>query len=102
MAANERKAREDASSDLRVAVNNAYGFLKGMESIASFYSVTFEEMVQKQTDRLTGKNLGGRAEIDRINKVKEDLVGAIQAIKSIPQDQTYSQEDNNAKGVNTA
>lgn len=101
MATAERKSQEDKTSSLRTAVNNAYGFLKGMESVSTFHSVTFEEMVQKQTDRLTGKNLGGRSELERIAKIKDDLTGAIDAIKQVPQDQFYNRESNDAEGVNT-
>jgi len=99
--ATERAAREDAATNLRVAVNNAYGFLKGAEATTTFQSVTFEEMVQRQTDRLEGKNGSGRSEIERITKFRDDLVGAIGAIKNTPQDQFYSQESNDAQGVNT-
>ena len=59
MAANERASREDLTSNLRVSVNNAYGFLKGSENTTSFRAVTFEEMVQRQLDRLTGANASG-------------------------------------------
>ena len=101
MAANERKSREDLTSNLRVSVNNAYGFLKGMENVASFYAVTFEEMVQRQNDRLTGKNAGGRSEAERLKKMRDDLVGTVSTIKNIPQDQFYSEAENAQNSTNT-
>jgi hypothetical protein len=97
----DRKLQEDANTNIRVSVDNAYGFIKGMETTTSFYAVTFEEMVQQQMDRLTGNNLGGRSAIERMTKIRNELTGAIQAIKSIPPDQMFSQEDNNATCVNT-
>lgn len=100
VAANERKSREDLTSNLRVSVNNAYGFLKGNESLTSFRSVTFEEMVQRQLDRLTGKNAAGRSETERLKKMRDDLVGTVTTIKNIPQDQFYSEAENNAEAVN--
>ena len=102
MPTNDRKLQEDANTNIRVSVDNAYGFIKGMEMTTGFQTVTFEEMVQQQMDRLTGKNLGGRSAIEQITKIRNDLVGAIQAIKSIPADQLFSEEQNNATSVNTA
>ena len=101
MPTNDRKLQEDANTNIRVSIDNAYGFIKGMETTTSFYAVTFEEMVQQQMDRLTGKNMRGGSTIERMTKIRNDMTGAIQAIKSIPQDQMFSQEDNNATSVNT-
>jgi len=93
MATAEQKSQQEATTNLRVALNNAYGFLKGAENTSSFYAVTFEEMVQKQNDRLTGKNLGGRAELDRIAKVRDELTATVNAIKNVPQDVRYDKNE---------
>jgi hypothetical protein len=104
MADDASKAPDDLASSLRVAINNAYGFIKGAEETSGFYAVTFEEVLQRQNDRLTGKNLCGRSEIDRVGKIKSDLISAIEAIKRIPRDRFYYRDGDNddGKGVNTA
>ena len=95
MATKEQQAQEDLTANMRLAVNNAYGFIKGMENAASFYVVTFEEMMQQQMDRLNGTNVGGKSAKSRIKTVKDDLVSNINAIKNIPQDQIYGDDPKN-------
>jgi len=96
---NEQKSREDTTATLRETVNNAYGYLKGSENTDSFQAVTFEEMMQRQLDSITGKNGSGSSEMQRIQKVQADLVSCVDTIKNTAQDKFP--KDPNAKAVNT-
>jgi hypothetical protein len=97
MASSEEVEAKLAQS--RVAINNAYAFLKGTESVNSFDAVTFEEMMQKHLDRLEGKN-GQRSIAEHIAKVCSDLSAAINIIKGVPADQQATQGEKDA-GVNS-
>lgn len=99
MAENENASREQKTSNLRVAVNNAYAFLKGAESLQGFQALTFEELVQRQIEQLVGGVGVDRSEIERVRSFKKNLLGAIAAIKQVSQDQPAGGD--NATSVNT-
>lgn len=100
-AATDKKDREAATQNLRLAINNAYAFIKGCEATSSFVATSFEELMQKQMDRLQGKNLSGRSAPDRIQSFRDNLTSAINQIKSSASDQFNYPDQNNANSVNT-
>lgn len=85
MATQKPPLNDDLSLQLRVAVNNAYAFVKGQEITQSFSSVTWEDLAAAQVQRISGKATPTRPSvIARIQKVESDIVSAAQKIKQIP------------------
>jgi len=92
---------DDLSLQLRVAVNNAYAYVRGQESVQSFLAVTFEDLAAQQIQRLSGKGTPTRPNyIDRIKKVEQDIVNAAQKIKQLPPDAFLPPDE--SKDVNTS
>jgi hypothetical protein len=91
---------QDLSLQLRVAVNNAYAYVKGQESTQSFLAVTFEDLAAAQVQRLSGKGTTTRPNfIDRIKKVEADIVSAAKQIKQLPPEAFLPPDDQ--RDVNT-
>lgn len=78
---------EDLSSQLRRSVASAYAFVQGQETAESFSAVTFEELLDRQIERIEGPGTDIRPNIlDRIRKVKEEVLSAVEEIKRQPDD----------------
>jgi hypothetical protein len=86
-AKNAEDAKEELADQLRRSVANAYAFVKGQEMTESFSALTFEELLDKQIERIEGPGTDIRPNVlDRIRKVKADLIAAVVSIKSQPDD----------------
>jgi hypothetical protein len=82
---NEEDAKEELSDQLRRSVANAYAFVQGQETTESFSALTFEEVLDAQIERIEGPGTDIRPNVlDRIRKVKSDMLEAVAAIKAQP------------------
>jgi len=83
--ANDDEAKEELSDQLRRSVASAYAFVQGQETTESFSALTFEECLDAQIQRIEGPGTDIRPNVlDRIKKVKEDILSAISQIKQLP------------------
>lgn len=95
----EQAKQQEQNLELRRAVNNAYAFVEGQKLVQSFSAVTFEELMDKQIERLVGASTTAKPnEIDRINKTENELIAAVQNVKKLPDDAFKKGDD---KNVNT-
>lgn len=91
---------EDLAFRLRRVVSNAYAFVRGRETVASFSAITFEDLAQAQIDRLSGKGTPTRPNaITRVKNIESDLVAAAERIKQTPPDAFLTPDE--GKDVNT-
>jgi len=78
-------AKEELADQLRRSVANAYAFVRGQETTETFLSITFEELLDQQIERIEGPGTDIRPNVlDRIQKVKQDMLSAISEIKRQP------------------
>lgn len=85
---------DDLSLQLRISLNNAYAFVRGQESTQSFLAVTFEDLAAQQIQRLSGKGTSTRSNyINRIKKIEQDVLSAVEKIKQIPPEAFRSPSD---------
>lgn len=81
----EEAQQQEQNLQLREALNNAYGFIEGQKSVQTFSTVTFEELMDQQIERLVGADTDSRPNVfNRITKIKESVVKAVTSIKSLP------------------
>ncbi len=76
----------------RVDISNAYAFIKGSEAQDSLAALTFDEMMQRQVDRLEGKD-GGRSAIERITEIENRLNAVVEQAKE-QEESDVDAEDN--------
>jgi CRISPR/Cas system CSM-associated protein Csm2 small subunit len=89
----EQAQQQEQNLQLREALNNAYGFIEGQRSIQTFSTVTFEELMDQQIERLVGADTDSRPNaFNRITKIKESVVKAVQKIKELP-DNAFAESD---------
>lgn len=75
----------DLALKLREVISNAYGFVRGSETVSSFSAITFEDLAQQQLDRLTGKGTATRPNLlARTQRIEADLVAIADRIKQTP------------------
>lgn len=81
----EAAQQQEQNLQLREALNNAYGFIEGQKSVQTFSTITFEELMDQQIERLVGADTDSRPNVfNRITKIKESVVKAVENIKSLP------------------
>lgn len=84
---NEQDQKQDLTDQLKRSVSNAYAFVVGQQTTESFSAVTFEELLDRQIERIEGPGTALRPNVlDRIDKVKSDMLAAIEEIKKQPDD----------------
>ncbi len=97
----EAAKQQEQNLELRRAVGNAYAFVEGQKLVQTFSAVTFEELLDKQIERIEGATTTQKPnELDRITRTEEDLLAAVQKIKSLPDDAFNKTSEDH--GVNTA
>ena len=70
---------------LRAALGSAYAALEGSKFTSSAAAFSFEEAVSQQLQRLEDPGTTLRpSELERIDKVEQDLLKAVEEIKKIP------------------
>ncbi len=85
-------AREGTSLDLnfelRRVLSTALAAVQGRQTTESFYAVTYEELADQQIERIEGKGTEARPnEIERIDRIEQDLLSAVEQIRGIPPEQ---------------
>jgi hypothetical protein len=84
---NAEDQKQDLSDQMREAVAAAYAFVQGQENTETFSSITFEEALDKQIATLEGPGTDIRpCVLDRIKRVREELLAAVENIKKQPAD----------------
>ena len=80
---NEEAKIADRNFEFRRILNNAYAFVQGELSNQSFSALTYEELADQQIERIDGKGTESRpTELERLNKIEQDLLKVVDAIKS--------------------
>ncbi len=93
-------AQQEQNLELRRAINDAYAFVEGQKLVQSFSSISFEELLDQQIERIEGASSTRRPnEIDRITRVEQDIIAAVEKIKKMPDDAFKKTPEEN--GVNT-
>lgn len=85
----ERTAAEEQRETLqqfREVVGNAVGFLRSAEISHSFTSVGLEELIDQRIERIEAPAGTRTGHLARLEKIKLDFDGAIEAIKQTPPD----------------
>jgi hypothetical protein len=86
--------------DLRVALSDAYAAVEGYKAVQSFSAITFEDLLALQIQRISGPDTQSRPnELERIQKVLNDLTQAVAKIKAMPPE-SFADADP-TKDVNT-
>jgi len=97
--ADEDKAQAQ-NIELRIALNDAYGFVEGSKFTQAATAVTFEELMDQQIELISGTDTITRPNsLHRIDKIENAVVQAVAKIKSMP-DNAFVDADN-TKDVNT-
>lgn len=99
VAQNADDQKQELSDQLRESVAAAYAFVRGQETTESFSSITFEEVLDRQISSLEGSGSDIRPSVlERIQKVKEDILAAVENIKAQPDD-FFKRHDNRNDAV---
>lgn len=81
----EEREKQAAQMKLRRALDDAYGSLEGQRTTQSFLAFSFEEAMSNQIERISGASSRLRPnELDRVERIRSNLVTAVEAIKKIP------------------
>lgn len=97
---NDSSKRQNENIAIRRALSDAYAFVEGQKLVQSFSSLTFEELLDQQIERIEGVSTVTRPnEIERISRIEVDVVAAVQKIKQLPDDAFRKTENTN--NVNT-
>lgn len=85
MSNEEEKKVDELNFELRQNINDAYAFVEGAKNTQTVATVTFEDLMDQQIERLVGKDTTARPNpLHRIDKVVEQLTSTIAKIKSLP------------------
>lgn len=92
MASSQQDSREGASlnlnEELRRVLNQSLGAVQGRQTTESFFALTYEELADQQIERISGKGTATRPnELERVNRVEQDLLNAAAQIRNIPPEQ---------------
>lgn len=91
---------DDLALRMRQVVSDAYAFVRGRETVASFSATTFEDLAQQQITRLTGRGTDTRPNsIARVQKIQSEIENFAVQIKNTPPDAFLPPDSN--KDVNT-
>jgi hypothetical protein len=78
---------DDLNQQLRQDINDAYAFVEGSKTTQTFASLTFEDLMDAQIQRLTGPDTPQRPNpLNRIAAIATRTVDAVSKIKQLPPD----------------
>lgn len=98
--AREEEKTQSLNLELRTALNDAYAAVEGAKSVQTFSAVTFEDLADQQIERIAGATSPARPnELDRITRTVNNVVAAVEKIKSLPPEAFARKDD--TKDVNT-
>lgn len=88
----QQDSREGASlnlnEELRRVLNQSLGAVQGRQTTESFFALTYEELADQQIERISGQGTATRPnELERVNRVEQDLLNAVAQIRNIPPEQ---------------
>lgn len=104
MADDQKKRQDDEvqsmNLELRTALNDAYAAVEGAKAVQTFSAITYEDLVDQQIERISGASTQARPnELERVDRVVNNVVAAVAKIKSLPDDAFAKKDDK--KDVNT-
>jgi hypothetical protein len=100
MGKGEDQKGDELNFELRKNINDAYAFVEGAKSTQTFATVTFEDLMDQQIERLVGKDTDARPNpLHRIDKVEQNLKSSVAKIKSLPPEAFVLRDKNDS--VNT-
>jgi hypothetical protein len=87
MAENASKKQTLLKMQMREILGNAYSFVRGRQYTQTISNITYEELLDKAIDRIEGTQ--GRSDVrgtilDRIKKIKNEIVSAVDTVKKQP------------------
>ena len=76
---------DDLNQELRQEINDAYAFVQGSKTTQMYSSITFEDLMDAQIQRLTGPDTPQRPNpLNRIAAIASRTVDAVAKIKQLP------------------
>jgi hypothetical protein len=80
-----REKEEDTQTQrLRGALNDAYAFVLGQQSVRSFAAYTFEDALDAQIERIDGTSTAIRPnELERVERIREKVVAAAAEVEEL-------------------
>lgn len=76
---------DDLNFELRQNINDAYAFVESSKNTQTLATVTFEDLMDQQIERLSGKDTEARPNpLNRIKKVETQIKAIIAQIKKLP------------------
>ena len=92
--------QQDQNTKLRASLNDAYAALEGAKTVQSFAALTYEDLIDQQIERISGKGTATRPnELERVQKVLANVTTAVAQIKKLP-DNAFARNDQE-NNVNT-
>lgn len=83
--ANRESGAIEQNDELRRVINQSLGAVLGRQTTESFFALTYEELVDAQIERISGKGTDVRPnELERVAKVKSDLLSVVDKIRALP------------------
>lgn len=85
MSDEEDKKVDELNFELRQNINDAYAFVEGAKNTQTVATVTFEDLMDQQIERLVGKDTEARPNpLHRIEKIEQTMKATVAKIKSLP------------------
>mgnify|MGYP001382640223 CR=1 FL=1 len=81
---NQEKQEDDLCQRLRGALNDAYAFVLGQQSVRSFAAYTFEDALDAQIERIDGVSTAIRPnELERVERIRSKVVAAAAEVEEL-------------------
>lgn len=92
------KQQAKLNLQMREILGNAYSFVRGRQYTETAANLTYEELLDAAIDRIDG--VKGRSDVrgtklDRVDKIKTEIVRAVDTVKSLPPSQWQLQNEEN-------
>jgi hypothetical protein len=83
----ESDARQTQAEQYREVLSNAYTLVEAQKAVQTFSAITPEDLMDRFIERVEGKDTQARPNVlNRYAKVKNEILAAIEKIKSLPDD----------------
>jgi len=78
----QEQDNQEVRQRIRRALNNAYAFVRGRESVNSFTAYTFEDALDDQIERIEGSGTVLRPnEKERVERIYKDVLAAAEDVE---------------------
>lgn len=82
---NRERDALDQNFELRRILGNSYNFVQGQQTSQSFSAITYEELADKQIERIEGAGSPGRPnELDRLTRMEQELTELVAHVRNLP------------------